>query len=59
EPEPEKIIEQKQIVEDDPSLSRRERILLLHKQGISSTVIANQTKATIGEVELIISLSRS
>ncbi|MGL1894676.1 MAG: hypothetical protein OCD02_23860 [Spirochaetaceae bacterium] len=43
---------------DDPSLTRRERILLLHKQGISPTVIASQTKATIGEVELIISVNR-
>ena len=45
-------------MEDDPTLSRRERILLLYKQGISPTIIASQTKATIGEVELIISLSR-
>jgi len=45
-------------VADDPTLSRRERIILLHKQGISPTIIASQTKATIGEVELIISLSR-
>lgn len=44
---------------DQPDLSRKERILLLHNQGISPSVIASQTKATIGEVELIISLSRS
>ncbi|QEN06037.1 hypothetical protein EW093_15505 [Thiospirochaeta perfilievii] len=49
---------EKQSVIDDKSLTRRERILLLHKQGISPTIIASQTKATIGEVELIISLSR-
>ena len=46
------------IIKDNPSLTRRERILLLHKQGISSSVIASQTRSTIGEVELIISLSR-
>lgn len=46
-------------IEDHPDLSRKDRILLLHKQGISPSVIASQTKATIGEVELIISLSRS
>ncbi len=45
-------------VNDDVTLTRRERILLLHRQGISPTIIASQTKATIGEVELIISLSR-
>lgn len=45
-------------INDDETLTRRERILLLHRQGISPTIIASQTKATIGEVELIISLSR-
>lgn len=46
-------------LEDDLTLPKKERILLLHRQGISPSVIASQTKATIGEVELIISLSRS
>lgn len=46
-------------LEDDLNLPRKDRILLLHRQGISPSVIASQTKATIGEVELIISLSRS
>lgn len=55
---PEPAIDSFEVVDDDPSLSRKERILLLHKQGISASVIASQTKATIGEVDLIISLSR-
>lgn len=46
-------------LEDDNTLPRRDRILLLHRQGISPSIIASQTNATIGEVELIISLSRS
>lgn len=63
EPEPElPPIEQadgkSNIIQDNPSLNRKERILLLYKQGISSSVIASQTRSTIGEVELIISLSR-
>ena len=45
-------------INTDVTLTRRERIILLHRQGISPTIIASQTKATIGEVELIISLSR-
>lgn len=45
-------------IHNDVTLTRRERILLLHRQGISPTIIASQTKATIGEVELIISLNR-
>ena len=45
-------------IDVDSSLTQREKILLLHKQGISSSVIAIQTKATLGEVELIISLNR-
>lgn len=60
ESKPEVLIdpEGKDTMADDSSLSRRERILLLHRQGISPTVIASQTKATVGEVELVISLSR-
>ena len=46
------------VLNDNETLTKRERILLLHKQGISPSVIASQTKATIGEVELIISLNR-
>lgn len=51
-------IKNEQVIEDNNTLPKRERIILLHKQGISPTVIASQTKATIGEVELIISLNR-
>eukprot|EP01156_Anaeramoeba_ignava_P015856 Anaeramoba_ignava/a616399_95.p1 GENE.a616399_95~~a616399_95.p1 ORF type:complete len:186 (+),score=-4.35 a616399_95:506-1063(+) len=50
--------EQSPEIEVNESLSRKDRILLLHRQGISPSVIATQTKATIGEVELIISLDR-
>lgn len=46
------------LVEDNKSLSTKERIILLHKQGISPTVIARKTESTIGEVELIITLNR-
>lgn len=46
------------LVEDDKSLSTKERIILLHKQGISTSVIARKTESTIGEVELIITLNR-
>ncbi|OQY39995.1 MAG: hypothetical protein B6229_02705 [Spirochaetaceae bacterium 4572_7] len=58
EPEIEPEVEVTIIKDEGSSLSKRERILLLHKQGISSSVIASQTKVTIGEVELIISLNR-
>lgn len=45
-------------VDNNLTLTKRERILLLHRQGISPSIIATQTRSTIGEVELIISLSR-
>ncbi len=45
-------------IKDDSSLSKKDRIILLHKQGISSAVIARQTDSTIGEVETTISIDR-
>lgn len=44
-------------VDDMPALNVRDRILNLHHSGFSSSMIANQVGKTVGEVELVISLS--
>lgn len=46
------------LIDDKDDLSKKDRILLLHKQGISNSIIAKKTESTIGEVELIITLNR-
>lgn len=42
----------------EPGMNKQEKVLFLYKQGISPGVIAAKSGATIGEVELIISLNR-
>lgn len=46
------------IVDDNTALTRKERIILMHKQGISTSIIARKTESTVGEVELVISLNK-
>lgn len=46
------------LVDDDTALTRKERIILMHKQGISPSIIARRTESTVGEVELVISLNK-
>lgn len=44
-------------IEETPSINIRDRILNLYHSGFSSTMIANQLGKSVGEVELVISLS--
>lgn len=46
------------LVDDNTALTRKEKIILMHKQGISPSIIASKTDSTVGEVELVISINK-